>query len=60
MGPEAGLKGTCGSLLLRLPHRPGSRPFCWLQDGLPPQPHAFGSAAAAAADGEKWVGWGYL
>lgn len=43
----------------RLPPSLGCRPFCGLQAGLPPEPHAF-SSAAAAADGEKWVGWGYL
>lgn len=57
LGPEPGLKGMCGSLLLRLQHSLESRPFCCLQAGLPPELRAVGSAAAAA-DGAEWVGWG--
>lgn len=51
LGPEL----ACAEAALQ----PGVQALCRLQAGLPPEPHAFGSAAAAA-DGEKWVGWGDL
>lgn len=58
LGPELALRECAGSCAAAAP-QPRVQALCWLQAGLPPELHVFGWAAAAA-DGEKWVGWGDL